>query len=187
MGKGITVEPQVQAILNGVIVNSGIPLAAENEIMKNAAAQAQQEQQAQQQQAEAADLQHVVEDANLKLLYSKATDNIALARERTARAESNLGLFEERLSMIGKNRSMAIKDKVDALSKLIETVTLYGDESVSNQEQEIESMDNRQVFDEDMEKREAKRATEANKFLTEIMGNMNNQGQQEAPQMAQME
>ncbi len=147
----------------------------------------QQEQQAQQQQAEAADLQHVVEDANLKLLYSKATDNIALARERTARAESNLGLFEERLSMIGKNRSMAIKDKVDALSKLIETVTLYGDESVSNQEQEIESMDNRQVFDEDMEKREAKRATEANKFLTEIMGNMNNQGQQEAPQMAQME
>jgi hypothetical protein len=145
----------------------------------------QQEQQMQQQQQEQAEVQHMLEDAQIKQLYSKATDNIALARERNARAESNLGLFEERLSMIGKNRAMAVKDKVEALSKLVETVSIFGSGPVQQEENEIDTYSQNQETDEEIEKMQAKRSAEANKFLTEIMGSMNNQGQQQGQEMPQ--
>lgn len=153
----------------------------------------QQEQQMQQQQQQQSEVQHMMEDAQIKKLYAEATDNIALARERNARAESNLGLFEERLSMIGKNRAASVKDKVDALAKLVETIHLVGAPEVNSEENRVERMTQDQEVDEDVEKMQAKHSAEANKFLTEIMGNMNNQGQQQgqempqqSPEMAQM-
>jgi hypothetical protein len=61
MEKGITIDPSIQAVLNGVILNVGIPLAAENEIMKNAAIQAQQEQAEQMQGQEQPNEQPMIE------------------------------------------------------------------------------------------------------------------------------
>lgn len=145
----------------------------------------QQEQQAQEMQQHQTMIQEMVEDAKIKELYSKATDNIALARERNARAESNLGLFEERLSMIEKNRAMSLKDKVEALAKLVETVQVFGQNSVDQEEQQLKQDEQRQMINEDFNKREAKRNAEANKFLTEIMGTVNNQGNNQGQQMPQ--
>lgn len=156
----------------------------------------QQEQQASKSQQEAEHMQHVFQDAQLKELYSRATSNIAMARERHGRAESNLGLFEERLSMINKNRAMATKDKVEALNKLIETISTFGEMETESKAQELEVYDERQILEEDREKADARATTDSNKFLAEILKNVNMndqilgqqmpQNQQDSPEMAEM-
>src|ERR1700679_3887960 len=51
-------------------------------------------------QEHATTVQHVLEEAKIKELYSKSAANLATARERHGRAEADIGLFEERLSEI---------------------------------------------------------------------------------------
>lgn len=142
----------------------------------------QQEEQAAQIQQDQQQLQHMVEDAKLKELYSKVAANVATARERHGRAEADVGLFEERLSEISQNRSMALKNKVDALSKLLETLNMYGEQQVDSKEGDLEVMEDKQVNNEDREKDDAKRTSLANEFMNSIMGNSQQMGQQ-APQM----
>lgn len=131
----------------------------------------QQEQQAQQMQQEQQQVQHMVEDAKLKELYSRATANIAMARERHGRAEADIGLFEERLSEITQNRAMATKAKMEALEKLVDVIAKYGEIEAALKMNEIESFDYRQESKEDIEKVDAKRTALANQFLNSIMGN----------------
>jgi hypothetical protein len=144
----------------------------------------QQEQQAQQLQQEQTAVQHAFEDAKLKELYSKATANLATARERHGRSESNIGLFEERLSMISKNRALATKEKMEALEKLIDVIAKFGDIETSLKLHELESIEFGQERKEDEEKIDAKRTSMANEFVSSIMGNMqgNQQQGQEMPQ-----
>ena len=153
----------------------------------------QQEQQASQQQQEMQMVQHALEDAKLKELYSKATSNLATARERHGRAEANIGLFEERLSEITRNRALATKDKMEALEKLVDVIAKYGEIEAALKMNEIESFDYRQESKENDEKVDARRTSLANDFLSSIMGN-NQQGQepaqnagmpQQQPEMAQ--
>lgn len=144
----------------------------------------QQEQSMQQQQQDAQQLQHVVEDAKLKELYSKTAQNIAMARERHGRAEANIGLFEERLSEITRNRALATKDKMEALEKLVDVIAKYGEIETMLKMSSVENMENRQTFSEDIEKNDAKRTSLANDFQNSIM-NIQQQGQQ-LPQNALM-
>jgi len=152
-----------------------------------------QEEQASKIQEEETVMRHAFEDAKLKELYSKATSNLATARERHGRSESNIGLFEERLSMIARNRSLATKDKMEALSKLLESIQMYGGTSTAAGESEIDSMNADAENTEDREKIDARVTSESSKFLEKIMGGMDQQypgsmGEQEtAPQeMAEM-
>ncbi len=129
-----------------------------------------QEQSAQAHEKDMSDMAHAMEDAKLKELYSKATANIARAREDHSRSESNLGLYEERLSMIERNRAMTQKEKQAALKSLLESIQMFGQietEYASNQ-LEIENYGLKQ--DEEAEKKDVERRTGANKFLAEIMG-----------------
>jgi hypothetical protein len=159
----------------------------------------QQEQSMQAQQNEATNIQHAFETAKLQELYSRAAGNIATARERHGRSEANIGLFEERLSEITRNRALATKDKMEALEKLVDVIAKYGEIESMLKLNQIESFDHAQAFQEDKEKVDAKRMAESNKFLQEIMGgmnqnnpiaNQNNSGmmgnQQQEPQMAPM-
>lgn len=158
----------------------------------------QQEQSMQAQQDEASNIQHAFETAKLQELYSKSASNIATARERHGRSEANIGLFEERLSEITRNRALATKDKMEALEKLIDVIAKYGEIESMLKLNQIETFDYAQSFQEDREKVDAKNMAESNKFLQEIMGSMgqnnpstnqNNSGmmgnQQQEPQMAQ--
>lgn len=141
----------------------------------------QQEEQASHKQTEMENVQHALENAKLKEIYSKATANIATARERHGRAEADIGLFEERLSEITHNRAMATKAKMEALEKLVDVIGKYGEIETSLKMNEIQSFDYAQEQNEDREKIDAKTTSESNKFLEQIigsMGNMNNQGQQ---------
>ena len=142
----------------------------------------QQEQMMQAQQNEQMNLQHAVEDAKLKELYSRAAANLATARERHGRAEADIGLFEERLSEITQNRALATKAKMEALEKLVDVIAKYGEIETMLKASQIESYSYQQEQKEDQEKADAKRTSLANEFFNSIMGS----NQQQAPEMAQM-
>ena len=138
----------------------------------------------QQQQKEAAaqehsmHLEHAVEEGKLKELYSKAALNIANARERHGRAESNIGLFEERLSMIGKNNALSTKAKTEALEKLVEVAHRYGELEAHLKMNDIDSLDNQEQTKEDLAKEDAKRTSLSNDFVAQMLAGMGGQGQE---------
>ena len=129
-----------------------------------------QEEQMQAQQAEEMNIKHAFEEARLRELMSKAAYNVANARERAGRADSNIGLFEERLSMISKNHSMALKEKMEATEKLLDVVAKYGEIEAMLKMNELESLNMDTEREEDHAKMDAKRTSESNKFLQELMG-----------------
>lgn len=129
----------------------------------------QQEQQASQLQQEQTAVQHAFEHAKLQELVSKAASNIATARERHGRAEADIGLFEERLSEITRNRALATKDKMEALEKLVDVIAKYGEIETMLKMHDIESFDYRAEQKEDVEKADAKRTAFSNDFVTQIL------------------
>lgn len=137
----------------------------------------QQEQQASQLQQEQTAVQHAFEDAKLKELTTRAANNLAMARERHGRAEADIGLFEERLSEITRNRALATKDKMEALEKLVDVISKFGEIETMLKMSQLESFDYRQEQKEDREKVDAKQTALANQFFNSIMGNQQ-QGQE---------
>ena len=147
----------------------------------------QQEEQAAHKQEEMEHVAHAFEDAKIKELYSKATANIARAREDHSRSESNLGLYEERLSMIERNRSLSLKEKQAALTALLENIQKFGEIETTYAENKLNIDKYNIQREEEAEKRDVERRTESNKFLEQIlggMGNMNQQDQQQGQQQA---
>lgn len=142
----------------------------------------QQEEQMAEKQNQLEMVQHALEDAKLKELYSKATANIARAREDFSRSESNLGLFEERLSMIERNRALSLKEKQAALSALLENIEKYGDIETRYAENKLNIDAFNVKTNEEREKQDVERRTEANKFLEQILGGGMN-GMQPSGQM----
>ncbi len=150
----------------------------------------QQEQQAAHKQDEMEHVQHAFEDAKVKELYSKATANLATARERQGRAEADIGLFEERLSEITHNRAMATKAKMEALEKLVDVIAKYGEIEAAMKLGALDQESAMQQQDEDYEKADARNENLANEFKISIMGNQlgqQQQGQQQQMQMPQQQ
>jgi hypothetical protein len=137
-----------------------------------------QEQQAQAASEHSMHLEHAVEEAKLKELYAKTTMAIANARERHGRAESNIGLFEERLSMIGRNNSMSTKAKMEALEKLVEVTHRYGELEAHLKMNNIQSLDTQEQTKEDVAKNDAKRTSLSNDFVAQMLAGMSSQQDQ---------
>jgi DNA-directed RNA polymerase beta subunit len=129
-----------------------------------------QEEQASHKQDEMEHVAHMLEDAKLKELYSKATANIARAREDHSRSESNLGLFEERLSMIERNRSMALKEKQAALTSLLDNMERFGQIETDHAKLQLDIQNQQVMQNEEAEKMDVEKRTQSNKFLQEILG-----------------
>lgn len=142
----------------------------------------QQEQQASAAQSEAQNIQHSFEEAKIKELMSKATANIARAREDHSRSESNLGLYEERLSMIERNRAMSLKEKQAALTSMLENMSRFGEIETSYQQMKLDIENQQMQREEEAEKQDVERRTGANKFLAEIMGSAGMGQPQQQPQ-----
>jgi hypothetical protein len=151
----------------------------------------QQEQQSQQTQQEQMEVAHAFEHAKLQELMSKALANIARAREDHSRSESNLGLFEERISMIQRNQALTLKEKQAALTALLENIQRFGEIETSYAENKmnIDASNVRSI--EEIEKQDVERRTESNKFLEQILGagmgvmSEPNQGQQQGQEQKQ--
>src|SRR4029077_13073842 len=90
--------------------------------------------------------------------------------EDNSRSESNLGLFEERLSMIERNRAMSMKEKQAALTSLLENIQRFGEIETEYQQNKLDIQNAEAAFTEEQEKQDVERRTEANKFLEQIMG-----------------
>ena len=138
----------------------------------------QQEQQSQALQQEGQNIQHTLQEAQLKDLYAKTAASMAMARERHGRSEANIGLFEERLSEITRNRALATKDKMEALEKLIDVISKYGEIETMLKMGQIQSFDYTQEAKEDQEKIDARRTSLSNQFMESIMGSAMDQQMQ---------
>ncbi len=143
----------------------------------------QQEEQASAVQQQTQDIQHAFEDAKLRELYSKAANNIAMAKERYGRFESNIGLLEERMSEVTKNRALSTKAKMEALEKMIDVIARYGEIEAMLKLNDIESLDYRQHQQEETDKTAANKDALSSEFLSKLMA----QGEQQQPQQNQMQ
>lgn len=119
-------------------------------------------------------LDHAIKEAQLQNLQAKSTGEIAMARERNGRAESNIGLFEERLSEITQNRSKSLKNKVEALEKLLGLVSQYGESDASIKAAQLQGENLLQKDDEMTEKLDARRIANENDSKTNMMQNNTN-------------
>lgn len=137
----------------------------------------QQEQQASEMQQQQTAVEHAFQQAKLQELITKAANNLAMARERHSRSDSNIGLFEERLSMISRNHATSVKEKMEATTKLLEAIQKYGELETLLKNSQIESFDYREEQNEDREKLDAKKMSAGNEFLSQILGQGQNQGQ----------
>jgi len=131
-----------------------------------------QEQQMQAAQSEEMNLKHTVEEMKLKELMAKIHNLLSQARERDARSESNVGLFEERISEISKNHAISTREKMDALQKLLETVQKFGEVETFLKANQLESI----KYDEEETEKNARMNVEKNeaakKFMEQIMAGM---------------
>ena len=138
----------------------------------------QQEQQAAAMQQHTQMMEQNVLDAQLKELYSRAVANISTAKERQGRSESNIGLFEERLSQISQNHAMSMKAKAEALAKLVEVTQAYGNLEAHLSMNNLQTLEDRQEDREEQAKRESKQTSMANDFTAKILaGMMTGQGE----------
>lgn len=145
----------------------------------------QQEQQQSAMQQEQTQVQHAFEHAKLQELISKAMANLASAREDHSRSESNLGLYEERLSMIERNKALSLKEKQAAITALLDNIQKFGEIETSYAENKMKINEYELMQKEEMEKQDVHRRTESNKFLEQILGagmNVMSQTQEQNPQ-----
>ena len=133
-----------------------------------------QEQQAAAVQSEAQNIQHAFEEAKLRELMSKAANNIAAAKERYGRFESNIGLLEERISEVSKNRALATKSKMEAIEKMMDVIAKYGEVETALKAADIESFNYQERNEEDVAKRDAHQDAASNEFVSKIMNGMMN-------------
>lgn len=153
----------------------------------------QQEQQMAASQAEAQNIQQTFEEMKLKELMAKIHNQLSQARERDSRSESNVGLFEERMSMISKNHALATKEKMSALEQLLTTIQKFGEVETFLKSNQLESI----KYDEEEQEKDARSSIERNEaskqFLQQIMQSsssslgqgQNEQMQGQNPQMQQ--
>lgn len=137
-----------------------------------------QEEQASEIQNQAQTVQHAFEEAKIKEMYAKTAAQLATARERHGRAEADIGLFEERLSEITRNRALATKDKMEALEKLMDVIQRFGELETMLKANELQSIEIGQQQSEDVEKVDAKRTALSNEFVSKLMQGMNGMGSQ---------
>ena len=137
-----------------------------------------QEQQMQAAQGEEMNLKHTVEEMKIKQLMAQIHNQLSQARERDARAESNVGLFEERMSMISRNHALASKEKMAALAQLLETIQKFGEVETFLKSSELDSV---KLDEEEIEKttRQNVERTEASKRFVEQL--MSSQPRQQNP------
>lgn len=147
----------------------------------------QQEQQAAAVQSEAQNIQHSFEEMKMKELMARIHNQLSQSRERDARAESNVGLFEERISEISKNHAISTREKMDALTKMLEAIQKFGEVETMLQANNLESIKYNEEEVEDKARMDIERQESSKKFMQQIMASQptrQNAGQASQQQMA---
>lgn len=132
----------------------------------------QQEGQMAAAQEHTTNLQHAVEEGKLKELYAKTANQIAMAKERYGRFESNIGLLEERMAEVSKNRALSTKAKMEALEKMVDVIGKYGEIETALKMNEIQSFDYQSAVMEDREKQQSHSDAASDEFVTKMMNGL---------------
>ena len=120
-----------------------------DDLIKALEAQQQQEGEMMQQQRQ---LEMAAIEGKLENMKASSAEKLALARERTGRTKSNIGLFDERISEMTQNRARALKEKIGALNELLATINAYGEIETQAGMQVLGSMEQMQKQEEAVEK-----------------------------------
>ena len=162
------------------------PIQGKTELM--AILQEQREQQAAA-ASELQSLQHALEEAKLQEMHSKSVANVAMAKERYGRYESDLGLKDERESELTKNRALATKAKMEALEKMVDVTERLGEIETRSKLFDIDQMQDQDIRKEDQETAKSQAEANQTEFMAKIMGNQEQQAsrQQAQPQPQQPE
>lgn len=129
----------------------------------------QQEQKMAAVESEAQNIQHSFEEMKMKELMAKIHNQLSQARERDARAESNVGLFEERISEISKNHAISTREKMDALTKMLEAIQKFGEVETFLQANNLESIKMNEEETEDKARMDVERQEASKKFVQQLM------------------
>jgi len=123
-------------------------------------------------QSEEQNIQHAYEEMKMKELMSKIHNQLSQARERDSRSASNVGLYEERVSEISKNHAISTREKMDALTKLLEAIQKFGEVETFLKANQLESI----KYDDEEQEKEARVDIERNestkRFMEQIMAGM---------------
>jgi hypothetical protein len=137
-----------------------------NEIMAAVEEREKQQMEANRQQLM---IEHAKLETELQLNTARAVNEMTWAKERDQRSKADVGLYEERLSQITKNKSMALKDKVDALQKLLDVITQHGELEAAKNVNRLQELGNIQNSDNEREKLDAQIESHSSDFLTKSM------------------
>ncbi len=132
-------------------------------------------------QSEEMNIKHTFEEMKMKELIAKIHNQLSQARERDSRSESNVGLFEERMSMISKNHSLATKEKTAALAQLLETIQKFGEVETFLKSNQLDSIKYDEEETEKNSRADVERNEAAKQFLQQIMASGMPQKQQQMP------
>lgn len=155
-------------IIPGRFILKYATIQGKNEIME---AVDQQQKQASEMEQQRLMLEQAKLESEIAYTQSKSTGEIALAHEREGRKDANIGLFEERLSEITHNRSMALKAKVDSLEKLLMLVREFGMADSGIQAARLQGENLLQKDDERTEELEARLLSNSNNQTINMMQN----------------
>jgi hypothetical protein len=129
----------------------------------------QQEEQMSASQSEAQNIQHTVEEMKIKELMAKIHNQLSQARERDSRSESNVGLYEERMAEVSKNHAISVREKMDALTKLLDAIQRFGELETLVQSNNLESVNyDNQEYEKDL-RGNVERNESSKRFMEQIM------------------
>ncbi len=130
-----------------------------------------QEMQMQAVQAEQQNIQHAYEEMKMKELMSKIHNQLSMARERDSRSASNVGLYEERISEISKNHAISTREKMDALTKMLEAIQKFGEVETFIRSNQLDSIKYNEEEAEDNARAMIERDEQSKRFVQQIMTN----------------
>ena len=163
---------QLNEILGGIIppkfILQNATIQGKNEIIAAVEEREKSQMEAAQQQMM---LEHTKLESELQLTHAKAVNELTWAKERDQRSKADVGLYEERLSQITQNKSMALKNKVEALQKLLEIIAAHGEIESAKTANQLAVLGSVQEANDDKEKLDAKIESHSSDFLTKNMQN----------------
>lgn len=141
-----------------------------------------QQQQMEAAQSEAQNIQHTVEEMKLKELMAKIHNLLSQARERDSRSESNVGLYEERMAEVSKNHAISVREKMDALTKLLDAIQRFGELETFVQANNLQAVNYDEQEHEKSLRGNVERSEASKRFLEQIMSAQPMSGQGQQPQ-----
>lgn len=110
-------------------------------------------------------IKQTVEEMKMKELLAKIHNLLSMARERDSRSASNVGLFEERISEISKNHAISVREKMDALQKMLEAIEKFGEVETFLRANQLQTI----KYDEEEVEKEARTNVEKNEMMKKFI------------------